>query len=164
LLDAWPTVKAQVPDAQLWIVGSGDDESRLKERANALPQSVLGSVHFLGVVGHARLLELYQEARVFCMPSRGEGFGLVFAEAMRYGLPCICSFDSSAEIVLDGDTGLVVPQEPGAIAAACVRVLSDLELANSMSRSGHDRYRAEFTFPAMRRRVLTAYRLTLADS
>jgi phosphatidylinositol alpha-1,6-mannosyltransferase len=154
LIDAWPQVVAAQPDARLWIVGEGDDAARLQARASALPAPARVQVELLGRLNHAALLDRYARARVFAMPSTGEGFGLVFVEAMRAGLPCIASFDSSAEIVRDQETGFVVRQEAGAIAEACLEILTDDALADRFSAAGRARYETQFTFPAFKDRLL----------
>jgi phosphatidylinositol alpha-1,6-mannosyltransferase len=156
LIDAWPTVVAAQPEAQLWIVGEGDDAERLRARALSLPAPARERIHLLGRLDHPALLDRYARARVFAMPSTGEGFGLVFVEAMRAGLPCIASFDSSAEIVKDQETGFVVGQEPGAIAQACIRLLGDDALANRFSAAGRARFQERFTYPAFKQRLLGA--------
>jgi phosphatidylinositol alpha-1,6-mannosyltransferase len=154
LIDAWPRVVASQPGAKLWIVGEGDDAERLRERARALPEPARSQVELLGRLDHAGLLDRYARARVFAMPSTGEGFGLVFVEAMRAGLPCIASFDSSAEVVRDQETGFVVQQDPGPIADACIKLLSDDQLADRFSTAGRSRYETQFTYPAFRDRLL----------
>lgn len=160
LIAAWPTVVAAVPGAELWIAGSGDDEQRLKSLAAALPERARDQVRFLGRVPHAELLRLYRTARVFAMPSTGEGFGLVFVEAMRYGLPCIAGPDSAAEIVLDGETGLVVQKTPEAIARAVITLLTDDALAERFAAAGERRYRETFVFDRFRERYLEAMGLS----
>jgi phosphatidylinositol alpha-1,6-mannosyltransferase len=154
LVDAWPRVVASQPDAMLWIVGEGDDSSRLRERVNVLPEPARHQVHLLGRLDHAALLDRYARARVFAMPSTGEGFGLVFVEAMRAGLPCIASFDSAAEVVRDQETGLVVEQEADALADACLKLLGDDATADRFSVAGRARYETQFTYPAFRDRFL----------
>jgi phosphatidylinositol alpha-1,6-mannosyltransferase len=154
LIAAWSTVVGAQPDASLWIVGEGDDADRLRAQASELPPLVRDRIQFLGRLDHAGLLDRYSRARVFAMPSTGEGFGLVFVEAMRAGLPCIASFDSAAEIVNNEETGLVVPQEPNAIARACIKLLTDDGLANRFSAAGRARYQERFTYPAFKQRLL----------
>jgi phosphatidylinositol alpha-1,6-mannosyltransferase len=154
LVDSWPRVVASQPDAMLWIVGEGDDANRLRERVSVLPEAVRRQVHLLGRLDHAALLDRYSRARVFAMPSTGEGFGLVFVEAMRAGLPCIASFDSAAEIVLDNETGFVVEQEADALADACLKLLGDNAMADRFSVAGRMRYETQFTYPAFRDRFL----------
>jgi phosphatidyl-myo-inositol dimannoside synthase len=156
LVDAWPQVVASQPDAMLWIVGEGDDASRLRERVSVLPERVRKQVHLLGRLDHAALLDRYARARVFAMPSTGEGFGLVFVEAMRAGLPCIASFDSAAEVVRHDETGFVVEQEADALAQACLKLLGDDAVADRFSVAGRARYDTQFTYPAFRDRFLRA--------
>ena len=157
LIESWPSVLRDCPDAELWIAGAGNDEARLRAKAASMNADVAGRIRFLGRVSHERLLELYATTRVFAMPSTGEGFGLVFAEAMRFGVPCVCSYDSSAEIVLNNETGFAVPQTAHAIGAACARLLSDDDLANRMGRAGQERFHQHYTFAGMRRRVRDVY-------
>ncbi len=154
LVDAWPRVVAKQPDAMLWIVGEGDDANRLRERISVLPEPARNQVHLLGRLDHAALLDRYARARVFAMPSTGEGFGLVFVEAMRAGLPCIASLDSAAEIVRDNETGFVVEQESDALADACLKLLGDDDMADRFSVAGRARYETQFTYPAFRDRFL----------
>jgi len=160
LVDAWPRVVARQPDAELWIVGEGDDASRLRERVSVLPEPARRRVHLLGRLDHAALLDRYARARVFAMPSTGEGFGLVFVEAMRAGLPCIASLDSAAEIVRDNETGFVVEQESEALADACLKLLGDDDMADRFSAAGRARYETQFTYPAFRDRFLQSVDLS----
>ncbi len=159
LIDAWPRVVAAHPDAMLWIVGEGDDAARLRERISVLPEPVRSHVHLLGRLDHTELLDRYARARVFAMPSTGEGFGLVFVEAMRAGMPCIASFDSAAEIVLDNETGFVVEQEAEALSEACIKLLGDDAMADRFSAAGRARYEDQFTYPAFRDRFLRSLEL-----
>jgi glycosyltransferase involved in cell wall biosynthesis len=85
------------------------------------------------------------------MPSSGEGFGLVFVEAMRHGMPCICSRDSAAEIVVD-QTGLVVEQNPKPWPGRAD--LSDCDRSDRMGLKGV--CATSTTFAAMTKRQLHA--------
>jgi phosphatidylinositol alpha-1,6-mannosyltransferase len=160
LIAGWSRVLAKIPDAELWVVGTGSDRARLERLARERGPEVERRVRFFGEVGHEKLLKLYATARVFAMPSTGEGFGLVFVEAMRQGLPCICSRDAAAEIVVHEETGLVVDQTSEIVSDACIRLLSDVGLADSMSVAGRLRFAKEFTFDAMRRRLFQALNLS----
>jgi phosphatidylinositol alpha-1,6-mannosyltransferase len=160
LIAGWSRVLAKIPEAELWVVGTGNDRARLERLARERGPAVERRVRFFGEVGHEKLLKLYATARVFAMPSTGEGFGLVFVEAMRQGLPCICSRDAAAEIVEHEKTGLVVDQTSEVISDACIRLLSDLGLADNMSAAGRIRFTEEFTFDAMRKRLFRALSLS----
>lgn len=156
LLAALPAVRARVPDAELWIVGSGDDASRLD--AVARERGVAGAVRFLGGVSNRELGRLYRSASVFAMPSRQEGFGLVYAEAMWHGLPCIGStLDAAGEVLTDGTTGFLVPYDaPEPLSDAIVSLLSDTELAGRMGRAAAAAARERFTYARFRRDLLAA--------
>lgn len=163
IIDAWPRVIEMRPDAQLWIVGGGDDMGRLRQRAAALAEPARSQIEFLGRLDQPSLANRYARARVFAMPSRSEGFGLVFAEAMMSGLPCVASYDAAAEVVINGDTGFIVPQIPTNIANACARLLVDDDLANRFSLAGRKRYEQEFSYSCFRRRFLGSLGLSTSN-
>ena len=145
LLAAWPRVRAAIPDAELIVVGDGDDRARLQTEARATGAGE--SVRFRGFVTPDQLDGLYRRAALFALPSRGEGFGLVYLEAMARGVACIGStHDAAGEVIDDGVTGCLVAQEPGALADALVRLLSDAALRQRMGEAGRTRVRACFSF------------------
>ncbi len=137
----------------LVIAGDGDDRPRLEERARQL--GLGGRILFTGFVSEATLAELYRRAAVFAMPSLGEGFGLVYLEAMRAGKPCIAArHTAAAEIVVDGDTGLLIDAAaPGELAAALARLLADRELAGRLGEAGRRRFEEVFTPRRFRQRL-----------
>lgn len=153
LIEAWPEVVRRVPGAQLVVAGGGDDLDRLARKATVA--GVGDRVLFCGRVSDATLEALFARAALFAMPSRGEGFGLVYLEAMRAGLPCIASpDDGGADVVVDGETGLLVPQtDVAGIAAAIATLLGDRERARSLGAAGRRRYEAEFRFEPFRDRL-----------
>jgi phosphatidylinositol alpha-1,6-mannosyltransferase len=153
LLLAWPRVAAEVPDATLVMVGRGDDVDRLRTKAAALG---LGrSVHFPGFLSDAAVRGVMRHAAAFAMPSRGEGFGLVYLQAMRLGLPCLGSRDDAAgDVIVDGETGLLVPQQdPDAIAGAIARLLTDEPMRRRMGEAGQRRFENTFSYPRFRVRL-----------
>lgn len=152
LIEAWPAVLSVVPGAQLVFVGGGDDADRLARKAQS---AGLGDrMLFTGRVSDATLDALFARASVFAMPSTGEGFGLVYLEAMRAGLPCIASpDDGGADVVVDGETGLLVPQADRAgLAGAVVRLLGDRALARAFGAAGRRRFESHFRFEHFRDR------------
>jgi phosphatidylinositol alpha-1,6-mannosyltransferase len=136
LIAAWPSVLVEFPDAELCVVGGGSGIDDLRRQAASL--GVAGRVRFTGDVPDAELSAWYARSDVFAMPSRGEGFGLVFAEAMSYELPCIASrFDAGSEVVVDGETGLVVdPDDPEELLSALRALLGDERLRRRLGRAG----------------------------
>ncbi len=149
VIEAWARVRRSVPDAELWIAGSGNDRPRLE--AKAAQRAPVG-VRFLGAVSDAELGHLYQRAAVFVMPSRQEGFGLVYAEAMWHGLPCIGSTrDAAGEVIKAGETGLLVPfGDVEAIGAAMADLLSDGERRDRMGEAARRRARERFGYASFR--------------
>ena len=102
-------------------------------------------------------MRLYHTARVFAMPSTGEGFGLVFVQAARSGLPCIGGkYDAAKEIILHGKTGLLTEQHPHDIALACIRLLTDDADAERLGEAGRLRYWNTFRFTQFRERLLAS--------
>lgn len=158
LLDVWPRLVQQIPDAQLVIAGDGDDRTRLQERAAAL--GLNQSVSFTGLISDRELAWLYQHCRFFVMPSRGEGFGLVFLEAMRAGKACIGGHGAAAEIIADGQTGrLVDPADPDALQAALLRMFGDEARTEAMGQAGRQRFLQDFTEEQFGDRVRRALEL-----
>jgi glycosyltransferase involved in cell wall biosynthesis len=142
LLEALPAVLASMPDARLRIVGGGPELPALKRRAAEL--SVETSVTFLGEVGRRDdVVREYARADVFCLPSRQEGFGIVFLEAMATGLPIVaCRAAAVPEVVPDGEVGLLVPpSDPPTLARALVQVLGSPELGRRLGDAGRKRAR-----------------------
>jgi phosphatidylinositol alpha-1,6-mannosyltransferase len=159
LIAAWPEVRRHVPDAELWVVGGGDDVERLRARAR---ESGAGeAVSFLGRIPDPELSALYRRASLFVMPSRQEGFGLVYAEAMWHGLPCIGSTADAAGRVIDaGETGLLVPYgDVRAIAETVATLLGDPDRAQRMGQAGRLRARQRFTYDRFRSDLLRALEL-----
>lgn len=155
LVLAWPEVVRACPKAELWIAGDGDGRGEIVQLAASLPPEVSKRILFLGRISSEALEERYRRCRLFAMPSSQEGFGLVFVEAARHGVPCIGGRnDGVKEIVLDGQTGLLVEQEPHDIALACIRLLTDDRLATRLGEAGRRRYQSCFGFSDFRDRLL----------
>ena len=156
LLAAWPAIRARVADAQLVLAGGGDDVLRMK--AAAADESFGGSVHVLGFVPDDDLELLYRRAAIFALPSSGEGFGLVYLEAMARGLPCVALRESAAaDIVADGETGCLVPaRQPDALAGVLTSLLRDRDRRAAMGASARARVAAEFSRTRFEQRAIAA--------
>ena len=154
LIDAWPRVVAAVPDARLVIVGDGDDRARLQQKATRGRASA--AIQFTGFLDADALEQMYATATVFAMPSRGEGFGLVYLEAMAHAMPCIGSVhDAAREVVVHGETGLLVdPADTASLTSALILLLRDPMLAARYGRAGHARVTAQFGFARFERQML----------
>lgn len=138
----WPVV----------VAGDGPDRARLEGIAKARG----GDVRFVGRVDDVTLQGLFAGARAFVLPSAGEGFGLVYLEAMAHGLPCVAARAGGApEVVVDGLTGVVVPPRDGeALRAAMGRVWGEDGVA--MGVAGRARLEERFLFSRYERDVHAA--------
>jgi phosphatidyl-myo-inositol dimannoside synthase len=145
VLEALP----RLPGARLVVAGDGDDRPRLAARALeiGLMSPKGGRVTFTGFVSEATLTELYRRAAVFVMPSLGEGFGLVYLEAMRAGKPCVAARGSAAdEVVAHGETGFLVDREdPKELESVLSRLLASPDLARRLGEAGRRRWREQFS-------------------
>lgn len=118
-----PRVQARVGPVRYLVAGGGEDRARVEQLAIALGVST--SVTFCGFVADADLPHLYRLADVFAMPSRGEGFGIVFLESMACGTPVLGgNQDGTRDALADGALGaLVDPADAVAIARELQRLL-----------------------------------------
>jgi phosphatidylinositol alpha-1,6-mannosyltransferase len=118
----------------------------LQQRAAA--SAAGASIVFTGFVSRPALNSLYERAAVFALPSRGEGFGLVYLEAMAHRLPCVGSIhDAAPEVIVDRVTGQLVDQDNIAdIADTLVRLLLDESRRRAMGEAGYQRVTREFSF------------------
>jgi phosphatidylinositol alpha-1,6-mannosyltransferase len=145
LIRSWPRILRDVPRAQLVIVGRGDGIQELQELAVDL--GVDGHVLFTGFVENRVLKEIYRRVSMFAMPSRCEGFGIVYLEAMFHCLACIGSIhDAAGEVIADGQTGFLVDQgDPEGMSAKIVMLLKDPDLRARFGENGHRRLQECFS-------------------
>jgi glycosyltransferase involved in cell wall biosynthesis len=146
-LAAFAQVKAQLPQARYWIVGSYSQNEYFRQMQDIIANwDLQDSVQFLGAVPDETLRRCYQDASVFILSPRQdglhfEGFGLVYLEAGAYGLPVVGTRTGGVpDVVLDGMTGLLAePEDVNGLAAACLRLLCEPELARQMGLANRQR-------------------------
>ncbi|HVV59787.1 MAG TPA: glycosyltransferase, partial [Gaiellaceae bacterium] len=127
---------AELPQASLLLVGDGPERPRLERLVDEL--GLRDRVELTGWRPDAARLLAAVDAVV--VPSRAEPFGLVALEAMSAGVPVIASaVDGLAEVVTDGETGLLVPpDDPRLLAEAIARVLVDRSLSRALGERGRE--------------------------
>jgi phosphatidylinositol alpha-1,6-mannosyltransferase len=153
LIRAWRGVVDRVPGARLVVAGDGDDAPRLKRLA--VEAGVGDLVRFTGFLTRPELEDAYARAAMFALPSRGEGFGLVYLEAMAHGLACLGStHDAASEVIANGETGaLVDPGESDALGRTIADLLESPAQRRAMGEAGRRRVDQLFRYERFRRRV-----------
>ncbi|BBE72927.1 glycosyltransferase family 4 protein [Oharaeibacter diazotrophicus] len=156
LISIWPRVAAAVPGARLVLAGGGVGVAAVRALAAASPAAA--SIEVTGFVPAADVEALWRRTRVLAMPSRGEGFGLVFIEAMRRGLPVLSSTeDAGGDLVADGVTGFARSRaRPDAVVDALVDLLRDGDLARRFGAAGHHRWHERHRYGVFERDFLAA--------
>jgi glycosyltransferase involved in cell wall biosynthesis len=128
--DVLMTALASLPDLA-WRLTVAGDLSRSPQTAQALNAAIVqgglaGRITFTGAVAPERLQQYYAAADLFVLPSRFEGYGMAFAEAIAHGLPVVATTAGAIpETVPPGAGVLVPPDDPKALAAALRRLIAD---------------------------------------
>ncbi|NLH49824.1 MAG: glycosyltransferase family 4 protein [Myxococcales bacterium] len=160
-LEAAAALRAAHPE--LWhVFAGGGDQAPWRERA-----AELGVADRVIFAGFRRDMErVYAAADLSVMPSfAGEGVSGVLREAMACGLPVITTdVGGNAELVRDGETGLVVPiRQPAALAGALQRLVVDRELAARLAGAGAALVRSQFSVAHRMERILALYEEVFRD-
>jgi (heptosyl)LPS beta-1,4-glucosyltransferase len=157
LIQAVHKLKSYFPDIQCLIVGSGDQAyfNQLKRLVKEL--KVTENIDFLGFQKDVR--PYLAKVDVFVLPSVLEGFGIVLLEAMAMRKAVVASrVGGIPEIVLDEQTGLLVPpRDAAALAHAIHRVIKDEALRDKFERAGYERIRQTFSSRKMIEEITTVY-------
>jgi len=146
LITALPKLLTRWPELQLAAAGSGDDRAWLQRIADE--NGVKRHVHFLTGLSQEQLAACYDACEMFALPSRGEGFGFVYLEAMACGKPVIGGAHGGAlDVIEDGVTGYLVPHgDASHLATSIDTLLSNPAVAKEMGQRGRERVENEFRF------------------
>jgi glycosyltransferase involved in cell wall biosynthesis len=153
----------QFPKVSFSIAGDIVEPDCLTElQALIRDLDLVNHVRFDGSVTNMR--QHFKAADIFVLPSRSEGFSNAIIEAMASSLPVVATdVGGNAEAVKDGITGFLVPSEdPVALSAAILRLLSDPILAKTMGAAGRNVVEERFTTEAMMNQIVSAYRNLLS--
>jgi glycosyltransferase involved in cell wall biosynthesis len=151
LLHAFASLVDRWPNAQLLLVGRGQEEPRLRALAEA--PGVRGRIRFAGE--QADVAPWLAQMDVYVQPSLTAGISNSILEAMACGLPVVATaVGGTVEVVADGETGLLVPPgDPVAMAEALERLLADPARVEAVGRAGRARAEAHFGETLMLQRV-----------
>jgi glycosyltransferase involved in cell wall biosynthesis len=169
LIEAIPQI-VTVVDCQFVIGGQGPERDKLWQRAKAL--NVADRLTLLGRVPTEDVPGLMREADVFVLPSTphesgdNESLGMVLAEALASGTPCVASRTGGiVDIVENSTTGyLVTPGDAQELAEKIILLLQDGEKRMEMGRAGRQKIEAQFSLPAVTQKVMAVYESLLSAS
>jgi phosphatidylinositol alpha-1,6-mannosyltransferase len=156
MIAAWPLVLQRIPHAELWIIGDGDLLDVLKRNVQA--SGLANRIRFFGQVSEDEKQNFLVRCRCLALPSRNEGFGLVYLEAMRMGRPCLVStLDGGREPVHPPEGGLAAdPDNPQALADAVCRLIIPGSEWEYWSAQALGRYERHFTARHFQERLAKA--------
>jgi len=162
LLEALAKVRSERDDVHLVVIGRPKRKSKIPALIDRL--GLAGHVEFVKGVTTERIVELYAEAELACVPSLYEGFSLPAVEAMACGVPVIGTTGGAVPEVLgrDHETGLIVPAgDPDSLAQGILHALADPELLARIGDAGRERALTNFTWRRTAERTAEHYRLLL---
>ena len=146
LIVAVAQLRPKFPNVNLVLIGQGDDLVRLQTLA--AEASTTDAVHFIHGVSREGLAACYARADIFALPSTGEGFGLVFLEAMAFGKPIVAAAAGGATDLVENEVnGLLIPaHNPEQLANALARLLNDEALRSALGRRGLEKVHSQYSF------------------
>ena len=161
ILSAFSRIAGTLPQARLVLVGQGTQGDELRRMAAGLHAA--GRVTFAGVCAHEGLPEYYRAADLFLFASETETQGLVLAEAAACGLPAVAvNAPGCAEVIHDGDTGVLTKGDPSALAEAAIGLLIDPARRATMALRARELAEREFDVTLQIDRTLDVYAAALA--
>jgi glycosyltransferase involved in cell wall biosynthesis len=156
LIDAFAAAKESVPNARLVIAGVGDDLANLKRET---VERGLKDVSFLGHVDHATKIRLMQEAWVFGMPSRFEGWGIVVIEAAACSTPAVAyNVNGLRDCIVDGETGFLA-EDDAMFSARLTAILTNESLRRRMELAARE-WSQRFSWERTAARTLETIRVS----
>lgn len=148
---------AALPGVEYTVVGTGEALPALRRLAGEL--GIAARVRFTGALSDAERDAELARCEVFALPSRGEGFGIVYLEAMAAGKPCLAADVGGApEVVVDGQTGLVVAPAVEPVRAALLTLAASAEKRRRLGQAGRERVAQCFSYPQFRARAEAFFR------
>lgn len=162
LLEAAHEVFRIYPDSHLTIAG-GEEVARFKRKSDKLGLSE--NVTFTGEVVGNSLIELYQSANIFVLPSHAEGMPLVLLEAMSVGLACIATDVGAIPEVLNDSGGIIIPpKDVHALNNAMLELAGNPDKVNSMGIENRNIILRDFSFDVVAEKMRIIYdELILVD-
>ncbi|KKR48415.1 MAG: Glycosyltransferase [Candidatus Curtissbacteria bacterium GW2011_GWA1_40_16] len=146
LLDAFTIVRDQIPNAQLVIVGDGPLRKEAEQFIST--QRLESHISLKGTIEYEQLPEMIRRAMVFVRPSKSEGLGTAFLEAMACGVPIVGPLIGGiCDFLKHEETGLICdPEDPKDIAKQLIRIISNKELRERLRENGQKLVAERYTW------------------
>ena len=150
-IKALQIVLKTVSNIEYTVVGKGNDTKRLKEITKQL--QLEKSVKFKGYVKD--IDPYYKSCDIFILPSKKEGFGIVYLEAMKYKKPVIaCNYGGTTDVVIDKKTGILCEYSNiEQISDAILTLATDKTLSSKYGKNGFLHMKNNFTYSAFKARL-----------
>jgi glycosyltransferase involved in cell wall biosynthesis len=139
-----PLLKEKIPNLKYSVIGKGEDLIRLKKLAKDL--NVENYISFLGFVDDINAY--YQHCDIFSLPSKKEGFGIVYLEAMQYKKPVIgVNYGGPTDVIQDGKTGYLCEYDDiDCLADKIIQLYKNEDLNIKIGNAGYEYFINNFTF------------------
>ncbi len=146
-----PLLKEKIQNIKYSVIGKGEDTIRLKQLAKDL--NVLEYVDFLGFVDDVNAY--YQHCDIFSLPSKKEGFGIVYLEAMQYKKPVLAvNYGGATDVVINNETGFLCEYDNNECLSEKTTVLHrDKNLRKKFGDNGYEKLMDTFTFDKFQKRL-----------
>jgi phosphatidylinositol alpha-1,6-mannosyltransferase len=156
LISAVAGIRTDFPNVQAVLAGPGNGRAALADLARRT--GIADAVFLPGLVTQETLQALYHGCYAFVMPSRQEGFGLVYLEAMNYGKACVgCYDDGAEEVIVPGETGWLVrnPANQAELQGVLQSLLGNPAAAAQRGVNGFRRLHERFTSQHHQQRLIS---------
>jgi len=151
LINIIPLLIKTIPNLKLTIIGKGNDKKRLMQLSIELKVDC-----YIDFKGFIECIEpYYRHCDVFALPSKGEGFGIVYLEAMKYKKPCIaCDEGGQTDVVIDNKTGFLCKYDDAeCLSKKIIKLFKDRELSDKFGENGYEHLVNNFTFDKFKNRL-----------
>lgn len=145
------------PEISFVLTGKGILIEKLKKRVNE--SGLKKNFNFVGFVSREKLIQLYQQATIYVLPSHYEGLPTVLLEAMACGCPIVAtSVSGNLDVLTQGHDGILVPpKSPDKIAEAVLKLLDDEKMRNTLGINARNTIENRFTWSIISKKFLHFY-------
>lgn len=147
VVKAFQNLQSEMPEAELYVAGPKTKPKEIDENAQG--------IFFLGDISYEDLSRYFNKCDIFCMPSRFEPFGLVYIEALVYGMPCIVNNAfAMKEVIKDGFNGYLISNDDVNDLTKKMKCLLGNEDIKRNILNNRENYIKEYSWDTVAQRVL----------